>query len=103
MADSQHTGQPASVTPAKRDSYLRYVQIHMELLQDALAGQDFGCGLGQDHRVEIDRHLLEIWNIAWTARLEAVDPQPAPGSPSGDAAAAARSAKVIPFRPRLVS
>jgi hypothetical protein len=91
MADSQHTGQPAGVTQTKRDSYLRYVQIHMELLQDALTGQDFGCGLGQDDREEIERHLLEIWNIAWTARLVVVDPRPA----------APYSAKVIPFRPRL--
>jgi len=91
MADSQHTGHPAGVTQAKRDSYLRYVQIHMELLQDALSGQDFGCGLGQDDRQEIERHLLEIWNIAWTAQLVVVEPRPA----------TPQSAKVIPFRPRL--
>jgi hypothetical protein len=108
MADSQHTERPAAVTPAKRDSYLRYVQIHLELLHDSLAGQDFGCGLGQWDREEIDRHLLEIWNIAWAAKLEVVDPRPAPDAPSGDGgrrmADGGRSSdggKVIPFRPRL--
>jgi hypothetical protein len=90
MADSQHAGRPVAVTPAKRDSYLRHVQIHMELLQDALSGQDFGCGPGQGHLEEIDRRLLEIWNIACAAKLVVVDPRPGK----------TRSGKVIPFRPR---
>jgi hypothetical protein len=93
MADKQQTGRPAAVTQAKRDSYLRYVQIHMELLQDSLAGQDFGCGLEPGDRQEIERHLLEIWNITWTAKLEVVEPRPAP----------VQSGKVIPFRPRVAS
>jgi hypothetical protein len=88
MADSQHTGQPAGVTQAKRSSYLRHVQIHMELLQDALTGQDFGCGAGQGDREKIERHLLEIWEIAYDAKLEAVAPRPA----------RIQSGKVIPFR-----
>ncbi len=107
MADSQHTGQPAGVTQAKRDSYLRHVQVHMELLYDALTGQDFGCGLGQDDREEIDRCLFEIWKIAWAAELEVVNPRPAPGAPSADGerrmASGERSSdggKVIAFRPR---
>jgi hypothetical protein len=91
MADSQHSERPAAVTPAKRDSYLRYVQIHMEVLQDSLIGQDYGCGVPQRHLEAIDKHLLEIWKIACAAKLEVVDPQPAP----------IESAKVIPFRPRL--
>jgi hypothetical protein len=102
MANSQNTEKPAAVTQAKRDSYLRYVQIHIELLQDSFAGHDFGCGVGQEDRAEIDRHLVEIWGIACDAKLVVVDPRPAP---SGDDSAAARknqSGKVIPFRPRLV-
>ena len=91
MADSQHTERPAGVTPAKRDSYLRYVQIHMELLQDSLTGQDFGCGLAQGDFEAIDKLLLEIWKIARDAKLEVVEPRPTP----------VPSAKVIPFRPRL--
>ena len=100
MADSQHSERPAAVTPAKRDSYLRYVQIHMELLRGSLTGQDFGCGVAQRDLEAIDKHLLEIWKIACAAEVVAVDPRPAPDAPSGDAAAT-RSAKVIPFRPRL--
>ena len=94
MADSQHIERPAVVTAAKRNSYLRYVQIHMELLQDSLTGQDFGCGVAQSDVEAIDKHLLEIWRIACAAKLEVVKPRP-------EAAAAAQSAKVIPFRPRL--
>jgi hypothetical protein len=71
----------------------------MDLLQDSLAGQDFGCGPGQRDLEEIHRHLLEIWNIASAVKLEVIDPRPAPDAPSGDAATA-QSAKVIPFRPR---
>jgi hypothetical protein len=98
MADSQHIERPAAVTAAKRNSYLRYVQIHMELLQDALTGQDYGCGVAQRDLEAIDKHLLEIWRIVCAARVEVVDPRPAP---SGDAASTAKSAKVIPFRARL--
>jgi len=100
MVDSQHGERPAAVTPAKRDSYLRYVQIHMELLQDSLTGQDYGCGVAQRDLEAIDEHLLEIWKIACAAKLEVVDARPAPGAPSAGAPAA-QSAKVIPFRPRL--
>jgi hypothetical protein len=91
MADSQQVELPAAVTQAKRDSYLRHVQIHMELLYDALTGQDFGCGAGQGDREEIDRHLFEIWKIACDAKLVVVDPRPGK----------TQSGKVIPFRPRL--
>ena len=90
MADSQNTGRPAGVTPAKRDSYLRYVQIHIELLQDALTGQDFGCGIGPGDLEAIDKRLLELWKITCAARLAVVEPRPAP----------VQSAKVLPFRPR---
>jgi hypothetical protein len=91
MADSQHGKRPAAVTPAKRDSYLRYVQIHMEVLQDSLTGQDYGCGVAQRDLESIDKHLREIWKIACAATLEVVEPRPA----------LVESAKVIPFRPRL--
>jgi hypothetical protein len=103
MADSQHTERPVVVTRAKRDSYLRHVRIHMELLQDSLAGDHLGCGVGQGDREEIDKHLLDIWNIVWAARLAVVDRQPPSGATSDDAAAApgAPGGKVIPFRPRL--
>ena len=40
MADSKNAGRPAVVTAAKRNSFLRHVQIHMELLQDSLAGDE---------------------------------------------------------------
>jgi hypothetical protein len=99
MADSQHTECPAVVSRVKRASYLRHVQIHMELLYDALTGQDFACGVGQGDRGEIDRHLFEIWKIACDAKLVVVDPRPALDAPSADA----QSAKVIPFRPRIAS
>jgi hypothetical protein len=92
MANSQNTGKPAGVTPAKRDSYLRYLQIHIELLQDSLTGQDFGCGVGQGDLEAIDKHLVEVRKIACAAKLEVVEPRPAP----------VQSGKVIPFRPRLV-
>jgi hypothetical protein len=107
MADSQQIEQPAAVTSAKRNSFLRHVQIHMDLLQDSLTGKDFGCGVGEGEgdREKIDRHLQEIWRIVWAAKLIVVDPRPAPSAPSGDDAPKARSnqnSKVIPFRPRLV-
>ena len=88
MADSQHTERPVGVTQAKRDSYLRYVQIHIELLQDALTGQDFGCGVGLGDLEAIDKHLLEVRKIACAAKLGVVEPRPAP----------VQSGKVIPFR-----
>jgi hypothetical protein len=104
MADSQQVERPAAVTQAKRASYLRHVRIHMELLQDSLAGGEFGCGVGQGDREEIEKRLLDIWSIACAAELAVVDRRPAPGAPSGDGAAAAPGAqggRVIPFRPRL--
>jgi hypothetical protein len=93
MADSQQVERPVAVTQAKRSSYLRHVLIHMELLHDSLAGQDFGCSVGQKDREAIDRHLQEIWTIACDAKLVVVDPRPAPEAPT-------QSGKVIPFRPR---
>jgi hypothetical protein len=104
MADSQHSERPVVVSRAKRDSYLHHVRIHMELLQDSLAGDNFGCGVGQGDRDEIDKHLLEIWNIASAVKLVVVDDRPAPAAPSADnvtAAPGAPGGKVIPFRPRL--
>ena len=104
MADSQQVERPVAVTQAKRNSYLRHVQIHMELLQDSLTGDHTGCALGQGDREEIDKRLLDIWNIACAAQLAVVDPRPAPGAPSGDGAPAApgtQGGNVIPFRPRL--
>jgi hypothetical protein len=103
MADSRQVEQPAAVTSAKRNSFLRHVQIHMDLLQDSLTGKDFGCGIGEGEgdREKIDRHLQEIWRIVWAAKLVVVDPRPAPGTPSGDAPATPRttqSGNVIPFR-----
>jgi hypothetical protein len=97
MADRQHTERPAGVTQAKRDSYLRYLQIHMELLQDALTGQDFGCGVGQGDLEAINKHLLEISKLIRAAKLEHVEiAQPA------DNANPPPSAKVLPFRQRLI-
>jgi hypothetical protein len=94
MADSQHTVRPAGVTQLKRASYLRHVQIHMELLRESLTGEHFGCGVGEIDREAIDRHLLEIWGIASAAQLERVEvAPPADADP-------APSAQVIPFRPR---
>jgi hypothetical protein len=90
MADSQQVERPAGVTQAKRSSYLRHVQIHLELLQDSLAGEHLGCGVGQGDREEIERRLLEIREIAWAAELAVVAVRPAPPP----------SAQVIPFRPR---
>ena len=104
MADSQQVERLAVVSRIKRASYLRHVQIHLELLRDSLAGDNFGCGVGQGERDEIDKHLLEIWNIASTVKLVVVDGRPAPAAPSADNATAAPGAqggKVIPFRPRL--
>src|SRR5512134_1092064 len=59
MADSQQVDRPAAVTQAKRDSYLRHVRIHIELLQDSLTGREFGCGVGQGDREEIEKRLLD--------------------------------------------
>ena len=104
MADSQQVELPAVVTQAKRNSYLRHVQIHMELLQDSLTGDHTGCALGQGDREEIEKHLLGIWKIACAAQLAVADPRPAPGAPSGNgptAAPGSQGGKVIPFRPRL--
>jgi hypothetical protein len=95
MADSQHTEFPAVVSRVKRASYLRHVQIHIELLQDALAGERFGCGVAQRDREEIDKRLLEIRSIAETALLASVDTRPA-----AEDSTPPPSAQVIPFRPR---
>ena len=103
MADSQHTDRPAVVSRVKRASYLRHVQIHIELLQDALSGERFGCGVAQRDREEIDRRLLEIRNMAEAVLLIPVDARPAARVTSDDAPAAPgpQGGKVIPFRPRL--
>ena len=104
MADNQQVERPAAVTQAKHDSYLRHVRIHIELLQGSLSGREFGCGVGQGDREEIEKRLLDIWSIARAAQLAAVDRPPGPGAPSGDGAPAAPSNQgrnVIPFRPRL--
>ena len=104
MADNQQVERLAVVTQAKRNSYLRHVQIHMELLQNSLTGGEFGCGVGQGEREEIDRHLFEIWKIACAAKLAVVDP--VPGTPSGEGVTPApgtQGGNVIPFRPRLAS
>ena len=103
MADSQQVELPV-VTQAKRNSYLRHVQIHMDLLRDSLAGEHVGCGIGQGDRDEIEQRLLDIWHVAWAAQLAPVDRRPAPDAPSGEGATAAPGAQggnVIPFRPRL--
>ena len=103
MADSQHVERPVVVTQAKRDSYLRHVRVHMELLQDSLTGKQFGVDVGQKDREEIEKLLVDVWNIAWAAQLAAVDQRPAAGAPSGEsvtAAPGARGGNVIPFRPR---
>lgn len=104
MADNQQVERPAAVTQAKRDSYLRHVRIHIELLLDSLSGREFGCGVGQGDHEEIEKRLLDIWNIAWAAQLALVERRHAPGAPSGDGAPTAPGAQggnVIPFRPRL--
>ena len=101
MADSQQVERPAAVTQAKRSSYLRHVRIHMELLQDSLMGAEFGCGLGQGDRDEIERHLRDIWSIAWAAELAVVDRRPAPPGDGAAPAPGAQGGKVLPFRPRL--
>ena len=85
MADTERV-----VTQAKRNSYLRHVQIHMELLQQSLAGEHFGCGVGQYDREEIEKRLDDIWNITCAAMLAVVDARPTPPP----------SAQVLPFRPR---
>lgn len=94
MADSQQVERPAVVSQAKRNSYLRHVQIHIELLQDSLQGREFGCGAGQGDRDAIEQHLLEMWNIISAAELAVVDLRP-PRSGRGG-----QSGKVIPLRPR---
>ena len=96
MAESRHTAHPAVITAMKRDSYLRHVRIHMELLHDSLTGKHFGCGVGERDREEIDKRLLEIWSIAAAAKLEHVEV-----APSADATPPA-SAKILPFRLRFV-
>lgn len=103
MADNQQVDRPAAVTQAKRDSYLRHVRIHIELLRDSLAGREFGCGVGQGDREEVERRLLDILNIACAAELAIVERLPAPGAPPGDGATPAPNAQggnVIPFRLR---
>jgi len=104
MADNQQVERPDAVTQAKRDSYLRHVRIHIELLQDSLTGREFGCGVEPGDREEIEKRLLDIWNIACAAQLAVADRRPAPANPSGDGAPAApgtQGRNVIPFRPRL--
>jgi hypothetical protein len=91
MADSQQVDRPAVVTQAKRNSYLRHVQIHMELLQESLTGGHFGCGVVKADREEIEKRLLDIWRIACAAELEIVEARPVAGDPP-------RSAQIIPFR-----
>jgi hypothetical protein len=94
MADSQNAGRP--VTAAKRNSFLRHVQIHIELLQDSLAGDEFGCGLAQADWDKIEKRLLEIWDTALAAELAVIEPRPAVDVTS------LQSAQVLPFRPRAV-
>ena len=93
MVDNQQVDRPAAVTQAKRDSYLRHVRIHIELLQDSLAGREFGCGVGLGDRDEIEKRLLDIWNIALGAELAVLDVRPA-----ADNTAPPPSAQVIPIR-----
>lgn len=93
MADSQQVDRPAAVTQAKRDSYLRHVRIHIELLQDSLTGREFGCGVGQGDREEIEKRLLDILNIARGAELAVVDVRSA-----ADHTTPPPSAQVVPFR-----
>lgn len=95
MADSKNAGRPAVVTAAKRNSFLRHVQIHMELLQDSLAGDEFGCGLSQADWDKIEKRLLEIWDTALTAELTVTEHQPTPA-----AVTPTQSATILPFRPR---
>ena len=101
MADNQQFERPAAVTQAKRDSYLRHVRIHVELLQDSLSGREFGCGVGQGDRDEIEKRLLDILNIARAAQLAIVERRPAPSGDGAPAAPSNQGRNVIPFRPRL--
>jgi hypothetical protein len=100
MADSQKVELPVAVTQAKRNSYLRHVQIHMELLENSLAGDHTGCALGEGDREEIEKHLLGIWNIAWGAQLAVAVRRPAPSGDGPTAAPGSQGGKVIPLRPR---
>jgi len=101
MADNQQVERPAAVTQAKHDSYLRHVRIHIELLQGSLSGREFGCGVGQGDREEIEKRLLDIWKIASAAQLAVVERQPAPSGDGAPAAPSNQGRNVIPFRPRL--
>ena len=101
MADNQQVERPAAVTQAKRDSYLRHVRIHIELLQDSLTGREFGCGVEPGDREEIEKRLLDIWKIASAAQLAVVERQPAPSGDGAPAAPSNQGRNVIPFRPRL--
>ena len=101
MADNQQVERPAAVTQAKRNSYLRHVRIHIELLQGSLSGREFGCGVGQGDREEIEKRLLDIWSIARAAQLAIVERRPAPSGDGAPAAPGAQGGNVIPFRPRL--
>ena len=101
MADNQQVERPDAVTQAKRDSYLRHVRIHIELLQGSLTGREFGCGMGQGDREEIEKRLLDIWKIASAAQLAVVERQPAPSGDGAPAAPSNQGRNVIPFRPRL--
>ena len=101
MADNQQVERPDAVTQAKRDSYLRHVRIHIELLQDSLTGREFGCGMGQGDREEIEKRLLDIWKIASAAQLAVVERQTAPSGDGAPAAPGTQGRNVIPFRPRL--
>ena len=101
MADNHQVERPDAVTQAKRDSYLRHVRIHIELLQDSLTGREFGCGMGQGDREEIEKRLLDIWNTASAAQLAVVERQPAPSGDGAPAAPGTQGRNVIPFRPRL--
>jgi len=101
MADNQQVERPEAVTQAKRDSYLRHVRIHVELLQDSLSGREFGCGVGQGDREEIEKRLLDILNIARAAKLAIVERRPAPSGDGAPTAPGSQGGNVIPFRPRL--
>ena len=101
MADNQQFERPAAVTQAKRNSYLRHVRIHIELLQGSLSGREFGCGVGQGDREEIEKRLLDILNIARAAKLAIVERLPALSRDGAPAAPGTQGGNVIPFRPRL--